>query len=211
MIVDWKGNWFWHGCYVAIIVAIITEKTSFFYKIESCNTFIINNSAVNKPASGVEGRGFESRRVYHFFCLFNNRKQSRKKQILTLTNSFVRQDFFFLLNIFCDAKNGIAYFVAGCPALLDLRSALLAHFVASLLVESRRVYHFFCLFVGLWQKLIMISRLKFPAVIAFSNPVYSEKIPVYLTVSGKIPEKALPVVWTAGKNDRDHHIRGGRR
>ena len=79
-----------------------------------------------------------------FFAFFNNRKQSRKKQILTLTNSFVRQDFFFLLNIFCDAKNGITYFVAGCPALLDQRSALLAHFVASLLVESRWVYHFFC-------------------------------------------------------------------
>lgn len=81
-----------------------------------------------------------------FFAFFNNRKQSRKKQIQTLTNSFVRQDFFFLLNIFCDAKNGIAYFVVGCPAPLDLRSALLAHFVASLLVESRQKVPFFIMF-----------------------------------------------------------------
>ena len=37
---------------------------------------------------------------------------------------------------------GCTIFFAGCPALLALRSAMLAHFVASLLVESRRVYHF---------------------------------------------------------------------
>ena len=74
-----KKELFWHGCYVAIIVAIITEKTSFFYKIESCNTFIINNSAVNKPASGVEGRGFESRRVYH---LIKNPCKKTKNQSL---------------------------------------------------------------------------------------------------------------------------------
>ena len=118
-------------------------------------------------ASGVEGRGFESRRVYHFFCLFNNRKQSRKKQILTLTNSFVRQDFFFSLNIFCDTKNGIAYLVTGCPALLDLWSALLALFVASLLVESRQKVPFlrlcpqeFMTFAYFFQLVISLVEIK---------------------------------------------------
>ena len=52
-------------------------------------------------------------------------------EILTLTNEFVRQDFFFFNN-FLRCKKWDCSLVSGCLALLALRSVMLRLFVESL-------------------------------------------------------------------------------
>ena len=94
-------------------------------------------------ASGVEGRGFESRRVYHFFVFFwSPLRNPCEKQAPAWQINLPAGAFSFCFGIFCIRKKWDCLLLSGCPALLAHGAAMLALIVAPLLVESRRVYHF---------------------------------------------------------------------
>ena len=86
-------------------------------------------------ASGVEGRGFESRRVYQFFLQNKHKKSPQKSENSRLQARLALEFFIFA---WCQLLTTDVIFLRVAFAALRLAAGLRP------CVESRRVYQFFC-------------------------------------------------------------------